>query len=202
MLEGKYSQCDQKNCHYKLCRTPFARHNSLIVSSLLPNSSDVGSRGTRVTANQITWTNSAGDVGAFGQVLSLVARGKDAAVPTRRRGTPGGYLSLVGRNCQGPAGVDEPNGAPADFVHSEDIDNLYALVTDLNSGKPKEQQRYSCNERYRWQRCKCNDGALIGKDDKPCNCHDDDAGYRYDSAGARPEYLHAMSLACNEEVLS
>ena len=202
MLETQCTCNYQERKSDNLSDAPFTLHASSAVFALLPQSSDVGSRRSRVATHEVARSDSAGDVGAFGQVLSLVARGKDAAVPTRRRGTPGGYLSLVGRNCQGPASVDEPNGAPADFVLSKDIYDSYKLFLDLNSGKPKEQQRYDSDERNRWQRCKRNDVAFIGKDEQPGDCHDDDAGYSYCSAGARPEYLHAMSLACNEEVLS
>lgn len=202
MLEGKYSQCDQQNCHSNFGCTPFSRHNLRIVFSLFPNSSDVCSCGTRVAADEITWTNGAGYVGAFGQVLSLVAGGKDAAVATGGWSSPCSYFALICGDCERPASVDELDGAPADFVLSKDIYDSYKLFLDLNSGKPKEQQRYDSDERNRWQRCERNDGAFIGKDEQPSDCHDDDAGYSYYSAGARPEYLHAMSLACNEEVLS
>ena len=99
MLEtqrGSEHQCgDCRN----LANAPLAFDGGNLVSTLLPESSDVGCGSSGVAANEISWSNGSGDVGALGEVLSLVAGGKDAAVATRSWSTPGRYLAFICGDC-------------------------------------------------------------------------------------------------------
>ena len=202
MLEtqrGSEHQCgDCRN----LANAPLAFDGGNLVSTLLPESSDVGSCSSGVAANEISWSNGSGDVGAFGEMLSLVAGGKDAAVATRSWSTPGSYFAFVGGDCERPAGVDELYGTPADVVLSEDIDNLYALFAHLNPGKPKEQHGARRYQSHSGQGHKCDSESFANQNHEPGKGHYDHARKSYGPTGSGSEYLHAKSLACLRGVLS
>jgi len=195
---SKYQSGDCRN----LANAPLAFDGGNLVSMSFPESSDVSSCSSGVAANEISWSNGSGDVGALGKVLSLVAGGKDAVVATGSWSTPGRYLAFICGDCERPAGVDELYGTPADGVLAEDIDNLYALFAHFNPGKPKEQQgahRYQSNS---WQRYKRDSESLAYQNHEPGESHDDEARKSYGPAGSGSEYLHAKSLACLRGVLS
>ena len=202
MLETQRGGEYQSDYCRNLANAPLAFDGGNLVSTLLPESSDVGCGNSGVAANEISWSNGSRDVGAFGEVLPLVAGGKDAAVATRSWSTPGCYLAFICGNCERPAGVDELYGAPADGVLSEDIDNLYALFAHFNPGKPKEQQGAHRYESHSWQGYKRDCEPFAYQNHEPGESHDDDARKSYGPAGSRSEYLHAKSLACLREVLS
>ena len=202
MLETQRGSEYQSDYCRNLANAPLAFDGGNLVSTLLPESSDVCCGSSGVAANEISWSNGSRDVGAFGEMLSLVARGEDAAVAARCWSTPSGYSATLGSYGKCPTGVNELDGTPADFVLSEDIDDSYELFSHLNSGKPKEQQRQGTNQGHSWKRSQSICGALTKEDYQPCKGHDCDAGHRNSSSGAGSEYLHATSLACNGEVLS
>jgi len=202
MLEtqrGSEHQCgDCRN----LANAPLAFDGGNLVSTLLPESSDVGSGSSGVAADEISWSNGSGDVGALGEVLSLVAGGKDAAVATRSWSTPGRYFAFICSDCERPSGVDELYGTPADVVLSEDIDNLYALFADFNPGRPKEQHGARRYQSHSGQGHKCDSESFANQNHEPGKGHYDHARKSYGPAGSGSEYLHAKSLACHGEVLS
>jgi len=202
MLETQRGSKSQSGYCCNLANAPLAFDSGKLVSTLLPKSSDVGCGSSGVAANEISWSNGSGDVGAFGEMLSLVAGGKDAAVATRSWSTPGSYFAFVGGDCERPAGVDELYGTPADVVLSEDIDNLYALFAHFNPGKPKEQQGAHRYQSHSWQGYKRDCEPFAYQNHEPRESHDDDARKSYGPAGSGSEYLHAKSLACLGEVLS
>ena len=202
MLETQRGSEYQSGDCRNLANAPLAFDGGNLVSTLIPESSDVGSCSSGVAANEISWSNGSGDVGALGKMLSLVAGGKDAAVATRSWSTPGSYFAFICGDCERPAGVDELYGTPADVVLSEDIDNLYALFADLNPGKPKEQQGAHRYQSHSWQGYKRDCETLAYQNHEPGESHDDDARKSYGPAGTGSEYLHAKSLACLREVLS
>ena len=202
MLETQ--RCSEYQSGYcpNLANAPLAFDGGNLVSTLLPESSDVGCGSSGVAANEISWSNGSRDVGAFGEMLSLVAGGKDAAVATGSWSTPRRYPAFICGDCQRPAGVDELYGTPADVVLSEDIDNLYALFAHFNPGKPKEQQGAHRYQSHSWQRYKRDCEPLANQNHEPGESHYDDARKSYGPAGSGSEYLHAKSLACLGEVLS
>jgi len=202
MLETQCSRNEQDRNKGNLSEVDFACHDYRSTFALLPESSNVSCGSARVATDEVARAHSAGDVGAFGEMLSLVARGEDAAVAARCWSTPSGYSATLGSYGKCPTGVNELDGTPADFVLSEDIDDSYELFSHLNSGKPKEQQRQGTNQGHSWKRSQSICGALTKEDYQPCKGHDCDAGHRNSSSGAGSEYLHATSLACNGEVLS
>ena len=202
MLETQRGSEYQGGYCRNLANAPLAFDSGNLVSMLLPEASDMGCSCSGVAANEISWSNGSGDVGAFGEVLSLVARGKDAAVATGSWSSPCSYFALVCGDCERPAGIDEFYGSPADFVLSEDIDNLYALFANFNPGKPKEQQGARRYQGHSWQGDKRDCESFANQNHEPGESHDDGARKSYGSAGSGTEYLHAKSLACYEGVLS
>ena len=202
MLETQRGSKYQSDYCHNLANAPLAFDGGNLVSMLFPESSDVGCGSSGVAANEISWSNGSRDVGALGEVLSLVAGGKDAAVATRSWSTPGSYFAFICGDCERPASVDELYCTPADVVLSEDIDNLYALFADFNPGKPKEQQGAYRYQSHSWQRYKRDCETLANQNHEPRESHDDDARKSYGPAGSGSEYLHAKSLACLRGVLS
>jgi len=202
MLETQRGSEYQGGHCRNLANAPLAFDSGNLVSTLLPEASDMGCSCSGVAANEISWSNGSGDVGAFGEVLSLVARGKDAAVATGSWSSPCSYFAFFCGDCERPAGIDEFYGSPADFVLSEDIDNLYALFANFNPGKPKEQQGARRYQGHSWQGDKRDCESFANQNHEPGESHDDGARKSYGSAGSGTEYLHAKSLACPREVLS
>ena len=185
-----------------LADVPFTQNLTALISALFPEASYVGCSCSGVAGDKVAWADCAGDVGAFGEVLSLVAGSEDAAVTAGSWSSPSGYLATFGGYGQCPASVNELYGTPANLVLSQDVYDPYSFFSDLNPGKPKEQQRdshYQCDAR---QRDKCDSESLADKYYKPGEGHDDAACESYGPAGSGSEYLHAKSLACLEEVLS
>jgi len=202
MLETQRGSEYQNGNYRNLANAPLAFDSGIQTTSLLPESSDVGSGSSGFAADEISWSNGSGDVGALGEVLSLVAGGKDAAVATGSWSTPCRYFAFICGDCERPAGVDELYGTPADVVLSEDIDNLYALFAHFNPGKPKEQQGAHRYQSHSWQGYKRDCEPFAYQNHEPGESHDDDARKSYGPAGSGSEYLHAKSLACLRGVLS
>ena len=202
MLEtqGRQQNQDYKQGNFR--EAQLAGYFGLAISPLLPKSADVSCSCTGVARNQIARPNSAGDVGAVGKMLSLVAGGEDAAVTSGSRCTPSSDLAFFGNYCKCPSGVNELYGSPADLMLSKDIYNPYAILANLHPGKPKEQKRSGDYQGYAGQRDKCCGKAFAGQNHHPRENHDDNARESYGPAGSRSEYLHAKSLACHREVLS
>ena len=202
MLEtqGRKQNQDSKQGNFR--EAPLAAYLALAVSALLPKSADVSGSCSRVARDQIARPHGTCNVGALGKVLPLVAGGEDAAVTSGSRSTPGSDFAFVGNYCKCPSRVDEFYRSPADLVLSKNIDNPYAILANLNPGKPKEQQgsgSYQDDARKRPQSC---GSAIASQDYHPSENHDDNARESYGSAGPGSEYLHAKSLAWHREVLS
>ena len=202
MLETQRGSEYQNGNYRNLADAPLAFDSGIQTTSLLPESSDVGSGSSGFAADEISWSNGSGDVGALGEVLSLVAGGKDAAVATGSWSTPCRYFAFICGDCERPAGVDELYGTPADVVLSEDIDNLYALFADFNPGRPKEQHGARRYQSHSGQGHKCDSESFANQNHEPGKGHYDHARKSYGPAGSGSEYLHAKSLACHGEVLS
>jgi hypothetical protein len=202
MLETQRGSEYQNGNYRNLANAPLTFDSGIQTASLLPESSDVSSCSSGVAADEISWSNGSGDVGAFGEMLSLVAGGKDAAVATRSWSTPGSYFAFICSDCERPSGVDELYCTPADVVLSEDIDNLYALFAHLNPGKPKEQHGARRYQSHSGQGHKCDSESFANQNHEPGKGHYDHARKSYGPAGSGSEYLHAKSLACHGEVLS
>jgi len=202
MLETQGRKDNQAHKQGNLREAPLAAYLALAVSALLPKSADVSGSCAGVAGDKVAWAHRAGNVGALGKMLSLVAGGENTAVTSGSRSTPGSDFALIGNYCKRPSGVDEFYRSPADLVLSEDIDNPYAILANLNPGKPKEQQGSGNYQGYSGQRDKCYGKAFASQDYHPSENHDDKARKSYGSAGSGSEYLHAKSLACHREVLS
>jgi hypothetical protein len=202
MLEtqGRKQNQDYKQGNFR--EAPLAAYLALAVSALLPKSADVSGSCAGVARNQIARPHAAGNVGALGKVLPLVAGGEDAVVTSGSRRAPSIDFAFFGNYCKCPSGVNELYGSPADVVLSKDVNNPYAMIANLNPGKPKEQHGcggYQNDARKGLQSC---GSAFASQDYHPSESHYDNAHESYGSAGPGSEYLHAKSLACHREVLS
>ena len=202
MLETQRGSEYQNYYCGNLADVPFTQNLTTLISALFPEASYVGCSCSGVAGDKVAWADCAGDVGAFGEVLTLVAGSEDAAVTAGSWSSPSGYLATFGGYGQCPASVNELYGTPANLVLSQDVYDLDSVLTNLNSGKPKEQQRDSYYQCDAGQRYKCDSESLADKNYNPGKGHDDTACEGYGPAGSRSEYLHAKSLACLEEVLS
>ena len=202
MLETQRGSEYQNYYCGNLADVPFTQNLTTLISALFPEASYVGCSCSGVAGDKVAWADCAGDVGAFGEVLTLVAGSEDAAVTAGSWSSPSGYLATFGGYGQCPASVDELYGTPANLVFSQDVYDLDSVLTNLNSGKPKEQQRDSHYQCDAGQRYKCDSESLADKNYNPGKGHDDTACEGYGPAGSGSEYLHAKSLACLEEVLS
>lgn len=202
MLETQGRKQNQDCKQSDLREAQLTGYFALTFSALLPKSADVSGGCAGVASYKVAWTHGAGDVGALGKMLSLVAGGENAAVTSGSRSTPGSDFAFFGHYCKCPSGVNELYSSPADLVLSKDIDNPYAILANLDPGKPEEQQRsggYQDDARKGLQSC---GGAFACQDYHPRESHDDNARESYRSAGSGSEYLHAKSLAWHREVLS
>ena len=202
MLETQRGSEYQNHYCGNLADVPFTQNLTALISALFPEASYVGCSCSGVAGDKVAWADCAGDVGAFGEVLSLVAGSEDAAVTAGSWSSPSGYFATFGGYGQCPASVNELYGTPANLVLSQDVYDLYSVFSDLNPGKPKEQQRDSHYQCDAGQRDKCDSESLADKNYNPGKGHDDTACEGYGPAGSGSEYLHAKSLACLEEVLS
>ena len=202
MLETQRGSKYQNHYCGNLADAPITQNLIALIPALFPEASYVGCSCSGVAGYKVAWADCAGDVGAFGEVLSLVAGSEDAAVTAGSWSSPSGYLATFGGYSQCPASVDELYGTPANLVLSQDVYDPYSVISYLNPGKPKEQQRDSHYQCDAGQRDKCDSEALADKNYHPGKGHNDTACEGYGPAGSRSEYLHAKSLACLEEVLS
>ena len=202
MLETQGRYQNQERKQENLREAPLADHFDFSISALLPESPNVSGRCTGVARNQIARPDGAGNVGAFRKVLPLVTRGEDTAVTPGRRSTPSAELAALGGYGERPSRVDELDCAPADLVLPEDIDNPYAFISNLNPGKPKEQQGCGGYQANGGKRHQGRSNAFADQNYQPCKRHHHYARESYGSARSGPEYLHTKSLACRREVLS
>ena len=80
MLETQRGSEYQNYYCGNLADVPFTQNLTTLISALFPEASYVGCSCSGVAGDKVAWADCAGDVGAFGEVLSLVAGCEDAAV--------------------------------------------------------------------------------------------------------------------------
>jgi hypothetical protein len=88
MLETQRGSKYQNHYCGNLADAPFTQNLTALISALFPEASYMGCSCSGVAGDQVAWADGAGDVGAFGEVLSLVAGGEDAAVTARELELP------------------------------------------------------------------------------------------------------------------
>jgi hypothetical protein len=137
MLETQRGSKYQNHYCGNLADAPITQNFTALVPALFPEASYVGCSCSGVAGYKVAWANCAGNVGAFGEVLSLVAGGKDAAVATGSWSSPGSYLATFCGDCERPASVDELYGTPADLCSLK----TFTIFTPLRQPQPWETKR-------------------------------------------------------------
>ena len=172
------------------------------VSLLLPVAANGGRSSTGIGADQISWSYGAGEVGALGQMLTLLSASEDAGVSSRCGCRPAGdALATFEVESKSPAGVDSCDLLHGNLEGSNDVLDYNFGFTDLNPGKPKEHQGAKDYGQNQGSAQKHSRDAIGGKDAGQSQRHGNDDGNREVSRGLSNENLHVTSVAVNEKGL-
>ena len=172
------------------------------VSLLLPITANGGCSSTGIGADQISGSNGAGEVGALGQMLTLLTASEDAGVTTGCSCRPAGdALAAFEVERKSPAGVDSCDLLHGNLEGSNHVLDYNLVFTDLNPGKPKEHQGAKDYGQNQGSAQKHSRDAIGGKDAGQGQRHRNDDGNREVSRGLSNENLHVTSVAVNEKGL-
>ena len=172
------------------------------VSLLLPVAANGRRSRTGIGADQISRPYGAGEVGALGQMLTLLAASEDAGVSSGCSCRPAGdAFATLEVERKSPAGVDSCDllhGNPEGSNHVRDYNFVF---THLNPGKPKEHQGAKDYGQNQGSAQKHSRDAIGGKDASQSQRHCANDGNREVSRGLSNENLHVTSVAVNEKGL-
>lgn len=172
------------------------------ISLLLPVASNGRCGSAGIAANQISGSNGACEVGALGQMLTLLSAGEDAGMSAWCGCRPAGdALTAFEVERKSPTSVDscDPlHGHPKGSEHVSDDNFLFA---DLNPGKPKEHQGSKDYGQNQGSAQKHSRDAIGGEDAGQSQHHGQHDGNREVSRGLSNENLHVTSVAVNEKGL-
>ena len=172
------------------------------VSLLFPVAAYGSRSSTGIGADQISWSNGAGEVGALGQVLTLLTASEDAGVSSGCSCRPAAdALATFEVESKSPAGVDSCDLLHGNLEGSNDVLDYNFGFTYLNPGKPKEHQGAKDCGQNQWSAQEHSRDAIGGKDAGQSQRHGNDDGYREVSRGLSNENLHVTSVAVNEKGL-
>jgi len=172
------------------------------ISLLLPVAANGRSSSTGISADEISRSNGAGEVGALGQMLTLLSAGEDAGVSSRCGCRPAAdALATVEVERKSPARVDSCDLLHGDLEGSNHVLDYNLVFTHLNPGKPKENQGAKDNCQNQGSAQKHSRDAIGGKDAGQSQRHGNDDGNREVSRGLSNENLHVTSVAVNEKGL-
>ena len=172
------------------------------VSLLLPVAANGGRSSTGIGADQISWSYGAGEVGALGQMLTLLSASEDAGVSSGCSCRPAGdALAAFEVERKSPAGVDSCDLMHGDLEGSNHVLDYNLVFTHLNPGKPKENQAAKDNCQNQGSAQKHSPDSIGGKDAGQSQRHRNDDGNREISRGLSNENLHVTSVAVNEKGL-
>ena len=172
------------------------------VSLLLPVAANGGRSSTGIGADQISWSYGAGEVGALGQMLTLLSASEDAGVSSRCSCRPAGdALATFEVERKSPAGVYSCDLLHGNLEGSNHVLDYNLVFTHLNPGKPKEHQGAKDDGQNQGSAQKHSRDAIGGKDAGQSQRHSNDDGNREVSRGLSNENLHVTSVAVNEKGL-
>ena len=172
------------------------------VSLLFPVAANSRRSSTRIGADQISRSYGASEVGALGQMLTLLTASEDACVSSGCRCRPAGdALATFEVEGKSPAGVDSCDSLHGNLEGSKHVLDYNLVFTDLNPGKPKEHQGAKDNGQNQWSAQKHSRDAIGGKYAGQSQRHGTDDGNREVSRGLSNENLHVTSVAVNEKGL-
>ena len=172
------------------------------VSLLFPVAANSRRSSTGIGADQISGSNGASEVGAFGQMLTLLTASEDAGVTTGCSCRPAGdALAAFEVERKSPAGVDSCDLLHGNPEGSEHVLEYNLVFTHLNPGKPKEHQGAKDNGQNQGSAQEHSRDAIGRKDAGQGQRHGKDDGNREVSRGLSNENLHVTSVAVNEKGL-
>lgn len=196
----RYQQQDQ---NHNMPQVPV--DNDLLIGflALLPVATDGCCSSTGVGADQISRPYGSSEVGALGQVLSLVTRGEDADMSAWGSSRPtGDLLSVLQIEGQCPAGVDSGDLSHGDRKASENISDYHLGFAHLNPGKPKEQKAHIDNKANQRSACQNAINAIGGKNAGQSQRHGYGNNDGERSSGFSNKDLHPTSVAVNGKVFA
>lgn len=202
LLERDQIECEQHSQNHNPFDVPTGRFASGTRLALFPESSDVGSGSSRVTAYQVTGSNCASEVGALRKVRALVSGGEDTAVATGSGSAPSTVFGFFGEQGQRPFGVNSLDRGEAHIVCSENVVNLNHFLGDANSRNPKNNQREVSEQRGQWGARYCNCDTLAHQSEHPGQQQNSDAHASKQPGKFGSEDLHVTTLTRAGEVCS
>lgn len=178
---------------------PLGLFNDL-TASLLPQPSDVGGWSPGVTTDQIARSNRAGQIGALGQMRSLIPRGKNAAVATWSWSAPGAVLGLFGEEGERPLGVNAFDRAQTQSVAAQNVFNYYLTVGDTHLWGVEGDQGKVAKQQGGWQAVDCCCETKVYQGDAPTKQQHTDACAGEHPGESRAKDLHVTTLTRSKEV--
>ncbi len=172
------------------------------VSLLFPVAANGRRSSTGIGADEVSRSHGASEVGALGQMLTLLTASEDACVSSGCSCRPAGdALATFEVERKSPAGVDSCDLLHGNLEGSNHVLDYNLVFTDLNPGKPKEHQGAKDYGQNQWSAQKHSRDAIGGKDAGQGQRHRNDDGNREVSRGLSNENLHVTSVAVNEKGL-
>lgn len=122
---------DERNTHAR------SNESSRIVVSTFPLAANDGCCTTRFARDEVTGTNSPRQIGALGQMLTLVTRREEGGVSTGCGCGPNGNTASTEEHGETPLRVDAGDRPPFHVVGGDDVANRQPLVADIQSRSPE-----------------------------------------------------------------
>lgn len=199
-LENQQVQHEQGAKNRNAAKVPMSGFGAWQIATLLPVATNVGGRSTRVGVYQVTRPNGTSEVGAFRQVASLVAGGKDAAVTARRWRSPGRVSSLVGDQSQRPFGINSSYRPQAYAVGAQHVfyDDNFFIGADL--GKPEGDHSEVAKQQRGWKAEQRDGHSLSAQSQQPRQQQQAQADPSEQAGKSGSENLHVTTLTRLREV--
>ena len=163
------------------------------IPQVLPEPTNVGGGSTRLATNQIARSNRASQIGAFGQMATLVLGGKERSVSSRRRSAPSGVSLFTAVERQSPTSVDSTDGTNGYFDGSKDIYESDLALTNLNLGVVEPRPGKQKAEAHRGQALGKAPRASFFDTCPQCQDHDSQCHPGDYLAKARAKDLHLVN---------
>ena len=199
-LKGKQIKSEQNAQYQYSWPEPDTLLDQLTVSSLLPESADVGGGSARVTADEVSRPHGSSEISALRQVRSLISRGKDAAVAAGRGSSPGAVPGFVSEESERPLGVNSLDGAQADSVAPQNVLNLNLVLRDADLWRVEGYQGKVAKEQGGWQAHNRHGNPSAQQGNHPAEKQDTNCCGSQHSGESRTEDLHVTTLTRSKEV--
>jgi hypothetical protein len=174
-------------------------HSTVIGLASLPLSSDDSCCTTGFGGSQVSWANSAREIGGLGQVLTEVTASGECCVSSGCGCGPDGNSASGDPQREAPFGVDQVNGTPVDGVCCENVGYNNTLIADVKSWSPEggiDGDRQKAKNRDAANEAVCCEGEQCCSNSQTENSNGDHAE---NSAGAGHERRHVNNAGTKVE---